>query len=81
MVKNPPTIQETWIRSLGWEDLQEKGTAMHSSILTWRIPWTEETDRLYSPWDHKESDTTEEISLQFKKVKKVKSSSMNLGKC
>ena len=32
---------------------------MHSSILAWRIPWTEETGRSYSPWDHKESDTTE----------------------
>ena len=46
MIKNLPAMQETWVRSPGWEDLQEKGTAMHSSILTWRIPWTEETDRL-----------------------------------
>jgi len=38
--KNPPAMQETWIRSLGWEDPLEKGKATHSSILAWRIPWT-----------------------------------------
>ena len=41
LVKNPPAMQETWVRSLGWEDLLEKGTATHSSILAWRIPWAE----------------------------------------
>ena len=40
LVKNPPAMQETWIRSLGWEDPPEKGKATHSSILAWRIPWT-----------------------------------------
>ena len=40
LVKNPPAIQETWARSLGWEDPLEKGKATHSSILAWRIPWT-----------------------------------------
>ena len=39
-VKNLLAVQETWIRSLGWEDLLEKGKATHSSILAWRIPWT-----------------------------------------
>ena len=38
--KNSPAMQETWVRSLGWEDPLEKGTATHSSILAWRIPWT-----------------------------------------
>ena len=38
MVKNPLATQETWVRSLGWEDLLEKGMATHSSILAWRIP-------------------------------------------
>ena len=38
--KNPPAMQETWVQSLGWKDLLEKGTAAHSSILAWRIPWT-----------------------------------------
>ena len=42
LVKNLPAMQDTWIRSLGWEDPLEKGTATHSSILAWRIPWTEE---------------------------------------
>ena len=40
-VKNLPAIQETWLRSLGWEDPLDKGMATHSSILAWRIPWTE----------------------------------------
>ena len=40
LVKNPPAVQETWVPSLGWEDPLEEGTATHSSILAWRIPWT-----------------------------------------
>ena len=47
-VKNLPTVQETQVQSLGWEDLLEKGRATHSSILAWRIPWTEEPGRLQS---------------------------------
>ena len=58
MVKNLPAVWETWVQSLGWEDPLEEGTAAHSSILAWRIPWTEEPVG-YSPWGHKESDTTE----------------------
>ena len=46
MIKNLPAIQETWVQSLGWEDLLEKGMATHSSILAWRIPWTEEPGEL-----------------------------------
>ena len=42
VVKNPPSMQETQILSLGWEDPLEKGMASHSSILVWRILWTEE---------------------------------------
>jgi len=38
LVKNPPAMQETWVRSLGWEDPLEKGMATHSSTLAWRIP-------------------------------------------
>ena len=48
--------------SLGWEDPLEKEMAIHSSILAWKIPWTEEPGRLYSPWGHKESDTTEQLT-------------------
>ena len=40
LVKNPPAVWETWVRSLGWEDPLEKGMTTHSSILAWRIPWT-----------------------------------------
>ena len=40
LVKNLPTMRETWVRSLGWEDPMEKGKATHTSILAWRIPWT-----------------------------------------
>ena len=46
--KNPPAMQETQIRSLGWEDPLEKGMATHSTILAWRILWTEEPGRLQS---------------------------------
>jgi len=42
IVKNPPAMQETLVRSLGWEDSLEKEMATHCSILAWRIPWTEE---------------------------------------
>ena len=62
LVKNPPAMQETWVRSLGWEDPLEKGKATHSSILAWRIPWTVGQ---YSPWGLKESDTTERLSLSL----------------
>ena len=48
MVKNPPAMQETWVRSLGWEDPLEKEMATHCSILAWRILWTEEPGRLQS---------------------------------
>ena len=48
LIKNLPAIRETWVRSLGWEDLLEKGKATHSSILAWRIPWTEEPGGLQS---------------------------------
>ena len=70
-------MEETRVRSLGWEDLLEKETATHSSTLAWRIPWTEEPGRLQSmglqrvghdgatPWSHKESDTTERLHLHF----------------
>ena len=46
IVKKQPAMQETHVQSLGWEDPLEKGMATHSSILAWRILWTEEPDRL-----------------------------------
>ena len=45
-VKNLPAVRETWVQSLGWEDPLEEGKAIHSSILAWRVPWTEEPGRL-----------------------------------
>ena len=48
MVKRLPVMQETGVQSLGWDDLLEKEMATHSSILAWRIPWTEEHGRLQS---------------------------------
>ena len=61
VVKNPPAMQETQVQSLGWEDPLEKGMAIHSSVLAWGIPWTEEPAG-YSPWGRKELDTTEQLS-------------------
>ena len=48
MVKDLHVMRETWVRSLGWEDLLKKGMPTHSSILAWRIPWAEESGRLQS---------------------------------
>ena len=58
MIKNLPAMQETWVLSLGQEDTQEKEMATHSSILAWRILWTEEYGG-YSSWGQKESDMNE----------------------
>ena len=48
MVKNLPAVWEIWVQSLGWEDSLEEGMATHSSILAWRLPWTEEPGKLQS---------------------------------
>ena len=58
-LKHLPAMRETQVRSLGREDTLEKEMAIHSSILAWRIPWTEEPGRLPVPRGRKESDTTE----------------------
>ena len=60
ILNNPPEMLETWVQSLGWEDLLEEGMATHSSLLAWRIPWTEEPGGVYSSSGRrKESGTTE----------------------
>ena len=46
LVKNPPAVQETWVRSLAWEDPLEEGMATHFSTLAWRLPWAEDPGRL-----------------------------------
>ena len=53
LVKNPPAMWETWVRSLDWEDILEKGKATHSSILAWRIPGTGEPGGLPSMGSHR----------------------------
>ena len=58
MVTNPPAMQETWVRSLGWEDPLDKGKATHSSILAWRNPWTVHGVA-------KSLDATEKLSLSL----------------
>ena len=62
MVKKLPSMQETQVQSLGWEDPLEKGKTTHSSFLDWRIPWTEKPGRLQS-MGLKELDRTELITL------------------
>ena len=62
MVKHLPTGQETWLQSLGREDPLGKEMATHSSILAWKISWTEDLVG-YSPWGRKESDATEQLSF------------------
>ena len=61
VVKNPPAVRESWVRSLGWEDPLEKGKATHSSILAWRIPKDRGAWRA-TVHGVAESDTTEQIS-------------------
>ena len=60
MVKRLPTMWETWVQSLGQEDLLEKEMATHSSILAWKIPGQRNLVG-YSPWGHKELDTTKQL--------------------
>ena len=62
-VKNLPAVQETRVRALGWEDPLEKEMATHSSILGWKISWTQETGG--HPWGRKESGTTERLTLTY----------------
>ena len=59
LVKTLPTMLETWVLFLGWEDPLEKGMATHSSIPAWKIPWTERSLVGYSSQGCKQLDTTE----------------------
>ena len=63
-LKHLPAMWETWVRSLGWEDPLEKEMATHSSILAWRVPWTEELGGLQST-GRKELDTTEQLHFHI----------------
>ena len=73
MVKNPPAVQETWVRTLGWKDILEKGMPTHSSILARRIPWTEEPGGLQSTGSqrvgHDRATNTVTVILRYRGVK------------
>ena len=66
MVKSPAIqeTQDTWVRSLSWEDPPEEEMATHSSIFAWRIPWTDEPGRLQS-WGCKESARTQRLTISL----------------
>ena len=66
-MKSQPSVQESWVRSLGREDPLEKEMAIHSSIPAWRIPWTSLVG--YSPWGHKELDMTKWLTFTFTFIK------------
>ena len=72
-------MQEPWVRSLRWEDPLEEGTATCPSILTWRIPWTEEPGWLQSV-GCKESDMTEQLTYMYKMLMKNQSSLIKMIK-
>ena len=65
MVKRLPAVRETWVRSLGWEDLLEKEMATHSSTLAWKIPWTEEPGRLQSMGSTKSRTRLSDFTFPF----------------
>ena len=65
MVKNLPATQETRPGFLAWEDPPKKGTATHSRILAWRIPWTSRRLAGYSAWGAKEADVIEQLTLSL----------------
>ena len=65
MVKHLPAIRETQLRSLGWEDPPEKGMATHSSIIAWRIPWTEEPGGLQSMEVTKSRTLVSDFDIHF----------------
>ena len=69
-VKNLPTMRETWVRPLGWEDPLEEKMATHSSILAWRIPWAEEPG---GSWGRIELNTTERLTLSQIRPRSVQS--------
>ena len=58
-------MRETLVQPLGWEDPLEKGMATHSSILAWRVPWTEEPGGPHSPRGHKEPNTAEQLTFSL----------------
>ena len=84
MVKNPPAVQETWVRTLGWKDILEKGMSAHSSILARRIPWTEEPGGLQSTGsqrvEHDRATNTVTVILRYRGVKLPKAIQLASGR-
>ena len=80
MVKNLLAMQETWVQSLGWKVTLEKGMATHSSILSWRIPWTEESGGLQSLGLQRvrHDRETNTFTFYFKEEKQVATESLKL---
>ena len=68
LVKDLPAMQETWVQSLGWEDLLEEEKATHSSILVWRIPWTVWSMELQRVWHDRAMFTTSVLTLQLPRI-------------
>ena len=71
LVKNPPAMWETWVRSLGWEDPLEKGKATHYSILAWRIPWA-----VYSMDSQRVGDDETTFTITLNKMKVARNYSL-----
>ena len=71
VVKNLPAMQETQVRSLGWDDPEEKGVATHSSILAWEIPWPEEPGRLQSMGLQKRHNLLNNDSKEFREGRDI----------
>ena len=72
MVKNLPEVEESWAQSLGQEDLLEEGMATHSTILAWRIPWTEESGGLQSMGPQRVGhDWEPNISMKFASLSNI----------
>ena len=74
MVKNPPVMRESWVRSLGWKDTLEEDMATYWVFLPGESPWPEEPGGLHSPWGCKESDTTERLSTAAWCIKHIANS-------
>ena len=83
MVKRLSTVRETWVQTLGWEDLLEKEMAIHSSTIAWKIPWTEEPGRLQSMGSQKSqtrlSDFTFSLPSKLSRLLNVTYSIKNLN--
>ena len=68
LVKNPPAMKETMVQLLGQEDLPEEGMATHSSILAWRIPWTEKPGRLQAMGSQRQTQMNEQAHIRTQKL-------------